>query len=80
MFYRSRYHYHLYLFGGLSILLGLRMIWSSFAPLDAYTRRLRGPEPIWGRALGLLIAPLFLAAGAGMIWIGWQSEPGVGHY
>ena len=75
MYYSRRYLIYLYLFGGLSILLGLKMVVSAFTPLDSYTKRLRGPEPLWGRALGLLLAPVFILAGAGMIWIAWQGEP-----
>ena len=75
MYYRSRYSIYLYLLGALAILLGLKMILSAFTPLNSYTRRLRGPEPMWGRVLGLLLAPVFILAGAGVIWIAWQGEP-----
>ncbi len=57
----------------LFLIFGLRMVWSSFRPLDDYTRRLRGDEPLWGRVLGIFVGLLFTAVGAaglGLILLG----------
>ena len=47
---------------------GGRMAWSSFRPLDPYTQRMLGEQPMWGRALGLLVGPLVLLAGLFFMW------------
>ena len=80
MYLRSHYLIYLYSFGGLSVLLGLKMIWSAFAPVDSYTKRLMGPEPLWGRALGILLSPIFLLIGVALIWVALHNGPGLGRY
>ncbi len=62
---------------GVLVMGGLRALWSSFGPLDEYTRRLRGEQPLWGRALGILIGVLFTVAGLaglGLILLGEGSR------
>ena len=50
---------------GVLFMGGFRALWSSFRPLDEYTRRLRGDQPLWGRLLGILFGLFCLVVGGG---------------
>ncbi len=54
--------------------MGLRMVWSSFRPVDDYTRRLRGDQPLWGRFLGIILGLLFAVVGLGGIGLSMLGE------